>query len=275
MQQHEPRLGGRVALITGVSRRQGIAFAVARRLLGAGADVFITHHRPHDEQQPWGADDIDEVLAALRSIDPTRRVADLGIDLADPVAPQKVMREAVAAFGHIDVLACVHARSGGDGPLDQMTAEHLDGHFAVNTRSTILLTREFALQHDGRRGGRVVWFTSGQQLGPMQDEIAYATSKAALAGVAASVADGLADRGILLNVVNPGPVDTGYLDEAGGVYTAEQLDELRRMFPLGRFGEPDDPARLVEFLVSDDGEWVVGQVLDSEGGFRRWDAPRR
>ncbi|HHV21564.1 MAG TPA: SDR family oxidoreductase [Propionibacterium sp.] len=271
--QPSPPLIGRVALVTGVSRRQGIAFAVTKRLLAMGADVFVTHHRPHDEVQPWGADDVDAVLADLRGIDPNRRVEHLGADLAHPAAPRRVVDAASAAYGHLDILVCVHAQSGGDGPLADMTAATLDQHYAVNTRSTILLTRELAARHDGRPGGRVVWFTSGQQLGPMRDEIAYAASKAALAGVAASVADDLIDRGILLNVINPGPVDTGYLSPAGGFFTPEQLDGLRTMFPLRRFGEPDDVARLVAFLVSDEGRWVVGQVLNSEGGFRRWVVP--
>ena len=96
---------------------------------------------------------------------------------------------------------------------------------------------------------------------------AYATSKAALAGVTASVAAGLVTHGIVLNTVNPGPVNTGYLDE-GVFHTAERLAEIRERFPLGRFGVPDDPARLIAWLVSDEAQWVVGQVLDTEGGFQ-------
>jgi 3-oxoacyl-[acyl-carrier protein] reductase len=115
----------------------------------------------------------------------------------------------------------------------------------------------------------VVWLTSGQQLGPMPDEIAYATSKAALAGVTASVAAGLIRRGIGLNTVNPGPVNPGDLDE-GVLLDAERLDEIRERFPLGRFGEADDPARLIAWLVGDDATWVVGQVISTEGGFERW-----
>lgn len=128
-------------------------------------------------------------------------------------------------------------------------------------RATLMLTKAFASQHDGRPGGRVIWMTSGQGLGPMSDNLAYATSKAALAGATWSVADILVERGILLNTINPGPVNTGYLDDAPS--------ELMRSFPGGKPGEPDDPARLVGWLVSDEGRWVVGQVLDSEGGFRR------
>ena len=169
-------LSGRVAVVTGVSRRDGIAFAVTKRLLADGADVFLTHHRAHDEQQPWGADDLDTVLAELRAVDPHRRIEHLGADLADPNAPARVINAATAAYGHLDILLCVHAQSGDDGPLATMTAERLDQHYAVNTRSTILLTKEFADRHDARPGGRVIWFTSGQGLGPMREEIGYAAS---------------------------------------------------------------------------------------------------
>ncbi|WP_425309165.1 SDR family oxidoreductase [Ammonicoccus fulvus] len=261
---------GRVALVTGVSRRQGIAYACAARLLAMGADVFVTHHQPHDERQPWGADDLELVLAGLREVDPARRIEHFGADLADPEAPQRVLDAAAGAYGHVDILLAVHAQSGEDGPLGEMTATMIDSHYAVNTRSTILLTKLFAAQHDGRDGGRVVWFTSGQGLGPMRDEIAYAASRAALAGVAASVSDDLIDQGILLNVINPGPVDTGYLGEDAGLYPPEQLASLKRRFPLHRFGEPEDVARLVAFLASDEGRWIAGQVLNTEGGFRRW-----
>ena len=103
--------------------------------------------------------------------------------------------------------------------------------------------------------------TSGQTLGPMSDNLAYAVSKAALAGSTWSVADHLVGKGILLNTINPGPVNTGYLDDVPEAF-------LER-FPQHRLGEPDDPARLIAWLVSDEGEWMAGQVLNSEGGFRR------
>ena len=106
-----------------------------------------------------------------------------------------------------------------------------------------------------------MWMTSGQNLGPMPDNLAYVISKAALAGATASAAAELAGAGILLNTVNPGPVNTGYLDDAPA--------GLLERFPTGRLGRPDDPARLIAWLVSDEGEWMVGQVLSSEGGFRR------
>lgn len=262
-------LDGRVALVTGVSRRAGIGYAIALRLAGLGADLFLAHYRAHDEGQPWGADDIEQVLDGVREqrAREGQRVLGAGPNLADPEAPQVLVDEALRACGHLDILVCNHARSGGDGPLGDLTAAMLDAHWAVNTRSCLLLAQAFAAQHDGRPGGRVVLMTSGQALGPMPGEVAYAASKAALAGVTLTLADQLADAGITVNAVNPGPVDTGYLDE-----------ELRRrllpMFPLGRIGEPDDPARLIAWLVTDDGGWVTGQVLSTEGGFARWRTPQ-
>ena len=261
-------LRGRVAVVTGVSRRQGIGFATAVRLAAAGADLFVTHHRAHDDSQPWGADDIEAVLDGIRDarLDEGQRVVDMAVDLAVSDAPDRVMARAVKAYGHVDILICNHARSGGDGALGELTAEMLDGHWAVNTRSTLLLVQAFAAQHDGREGGRVVLMTSGQGLGPLPGEIAYGASKAALSGITLTLADQLADDGITLNTVNPGPVDTGYM-------TPELAEHLVPMFPLGRMGRPDDPARLIEWLVTDAGRWMTGQVLNSEGGFARWRPP--
>lgn len=259
-------LSGRTALVTGVSRRRGIGFAIAARLAALGASLVVHHHRPHDEDQWWGADDLADVLAALRGhLVPGAALVDVGLDLGADGAGEELVRRAVDAAGHLDVLVCNHASSSHDGALADITEADLDHHWRVEARSTLMATRAFAAQHDGREGGRVVWLTSGQGQGPMPGEVAYVTAKAALAGATLTVADGLADQGILLNTVNPGPVNTGYLD-----LPEEEAAPLRRRFPAGRFGEPDDPARLVAWLVGDEGRWMVGQVLHTEGGFRRW-----
>lgn len=261
-------LEGRTALVTGVSRRRGIGFAVARRLLREGASVAIQHWAPHDAEQEWGGDDLAAVVAELRAeLTEGARLIDLSANFAVDGAPEQLVADVTAQFEHLDILVCNQAMSGHDGILAEIDVDDLELHWRVNARATLLMTKAYDAQHDGRVGGRVVWLTSGQQQGPMHDEIAYATSKAALAGVTASVAADLVQRGIVLNTVNPGPVNTGYLDE-GVFHTAERLAEIRERFPLGRFGEPDDPARLIAWLVSDDAQWVVGQVLNTEGGFQ-------
>jgi len=256
-------LSGRVALVTGVSRRVGIGMAVARRLAGLGAGLFVASWTAHDREQPWGADPggVDAVLTELRAGN-RQRVEHLEADFLDPGAPDRVMAAAVGAFGHVDMLVCNHARSSAGG-LGQLTAAELDASFAVNTRAVLLLVQAFAARHDGRAGGRVVLFTSGQHLGPMTGELAYAASKGALAEVTASLADALADRGITLNTINPGPTDTEYVDQ-------ELREQVAEMFPAGRWGAPDDAARLVAWLCTDDARWVTGQIINSEGGFRRF-----
>lgn len=257
-------LRGRVAVVTGASRRGGIGYAIACRLAAYGASVFVHHFVSHDRDQEWGADDIGEVVSGIRAhLVAGAELGDASADLADPDAPRAVIDAAVTEFGHVDALVCNHARSGDDGALGDLDAARLDRHWAVDARSCILLAQSFAAQHDGRPGGSIVFMTSGQQLGPLPGEVAYGAAKAALLGITVTLADQLADQGIRLNTVNPGPVDTGYL-------TADAWDSLRPMFPFGRYGAPDDPARLIAWLSTDEARWVTGQVINAEGGFRRW-----
>jgi 3-oxoacyl-[acyl-carrier protein] reductase len=266
-------LHGRVAVVTGVSRRAGIGYAIARRLAAQGASLVLHHYARHDRDQPWGADPggpeavIRGVTEALA--DPDAAVRHTEADLSDPDAPARLIESAAVTSRFLDILVCNHARSGGDGPLGPLTAGMLDAHWAANTRSSILLAQAFAAQHDDRRpGGRIVFMTSGQDLGPMTGEVAYAASKGALASVTRTLADQLADRGITVNAVNPGPVDTGY---AAFADRPDAHEAVRRHFPQGRWGTPDDPARLIAWLVTDEAAWITGQVINSEGGFRRWD----
>jgi NAD(P)-dependent dehydrogenase (short-subunit alcohol dehydrogenase family) len=130
-------------------------------------------------------------------------------DFADPDAPRAVVAAACAAFGRVDLLIVNHARSG-HGRLADITAPQLDAFLHENVRAMILLVKEFAAQHDGRPGGRVVLLTSGQHLAPMKREVAYAISKGALHQATRTLADELIDRGITVNTVNPGPTDTGW-----------------------------------------------------------------
>ncbi|WP_431814284.1 SDR family oxidoreductase [Kocuria sp. cx-455] len=282
-------LSGQTALVTGVSRRRGIGFAVARAFARLGASVFIHHYGPHDQDQPWGADDLSGVVGEVRAeLTEGAVLGEMSADLRDTGQIQPLIDAAHALTGSLDILVCNHAKSGGDGSILDMTPEALDAFWNTNTRSTLLLTRAFALLktdrpteaarpgdrlgngHDkkfSKPTGRVFWLTSGQGHGPMRGEVAYAASKAALAGVTATVAAELLELGIVLNTVNPGPVDTGYLTPDATDRSLEGVQELLDAQPFGRFGEPSDPAKLISWLATDDGAWIVGQVLTSDGGF--------
>ncbi len=281
-------LRGRTALVTGVSRRRGIGFAVAAEYARLGADVFIHHYAPHDADQPWGTDDLDAVRDALRAeLAPGARFGDLAADLRDAASIPRVITAAQALTGRLDILVCNQALSGDDGSILDMTAERLDAHWQTNARSTLLLTQAFAALHApaadpgrqpgeriGRTGpfaeptGRVFWMTSGQIHGPMRGEVAYVASKAALTGATPTVAAELLDLGIILNTVDPGPVNTGYLDPDTADRPLDEVEAWVRATPFGRFGEPADPARLIAWLSTDAGAWVVGQVLSTDGGMR-------
>src|SRR5205814_5063490 len=159
-----------------------------------GASLVIHHYAPHDRDQPWGADPgglgavIGGVTEALA--DPDAAVWHQEADLSDPDSPSRLVESAAATSRFLDILVCNHARSGGDGPLGTLTAGTLDAHWAVNTRASILLAQAFAARHDDSRpGGRIVFMTSGQDLGPMPGEVAYAASKGALASIVPTLAD--------------------------------------------------------------------------------------
>ena len=252
-----PPLAGRRALVTGCSRRAGIGFAIADRLASLGSDLEVHAFRPYDAAMPWGADagGLGPLLDELRRHGTP--VRGLEADLSEPAAPERLVEDASRA-GHLDIVVANHTYStmGGLGDLE---ADEIDRHLAVNVRATLLLVQAFAARHDGRAGGRVVLLTSGQQATPMPGELAYVASKGALVPLATSLASALAPRGITVNAVNPGATDTGYA-------SPELYRTVVERSPRGRWGRPDDAARLVAWLCTDDADWITGQIIDSNGG---------
>ncbi len=256
----DERLADRAALVTGVSRKQGIGFAITRRLLREGGSAFVQSWTAHDAQQPWGADreGVDGVLAGLGG---TSRLGLAEIDLGDPDGPQRTVDAAVRALGPLNTLVVNHARSSKQG-LGQLTADELDRSWAVNARATLLLVQAFVESYNDQGAGRVVLFTSGQHLAPMVDELPYAVSKGAIHQMTLSLADALIDRGITVNCINPGPTDTGWAGD-----DTEQL--VRNAMPRRRWNSPEEAAAVVMWLLSSDSATVTGQVINAEGGFRR------
>jgi 3-oxoacyl-[acyl-carrier protein] reductase len=221
-----------------------------------GATVFATGWPPHDAEMPWGAEPIEGLgIEVLRH------------DLEDPAVPGALIDEVLARYGQLDIVAAVHARSSSES-LTDVTVTELDRCWNANVRSVVLLAQRFAEVHEpppmtAAPTGRMIWFTSGQHLSPMDGEIAYAISKGALHQMTGSLDHALSASRIVANCINPGPGDTGYS-------TGEANAAVASMFPDGRWGTPADVANLVAFLVSDEGAWIRGQVINSEGGFNRF-----
>lgn len=215
-----------LALITGAARANSIAAGVARRLTADGWDVVTS--------------DLDG--------------CDYASDLSTPDGPEELIRTVIAERGRIDALILSHAHDVETGILDT-TADSFDRHIAVNARASLLLIAEFA-RHVTSEGGVIVAFTSDHTTG----NLPYGASKGALDRIVISAARELGPRGISANVVNPGPIDTGWMNDS-------TREGLTGMHPLGRLGTPNDIGALVAFLISPEGRWVSGQLINADGAF--------
>jgi len=215
-----------LALVTGAARSNSIAAGIVPRLIADGWDVVTSD------------------LAA----------GDHPADLSQLTAPDELIAAVTSARGPLDALVLSHAHDEQSGILDT-TAESFDRHVAVNARASLLLIAAFARQVPDT-GGVIVAFTSDHTTG----NLPYGASKGALDRIVISAARELGPRGISANVVNPGPIDTGWMDD--GARAA-----LTPAHALGRLGTPRDIAGIVSFLLSPQGRWISGQLLHTDGGF--------
>lgn len=215
-----------LALVTGAARANSIAAGIVPRLVADGWDVATSDLRG----------------------------ADYDCDLADPDAPERLVETVRRDRGPLTALVLSHAHDVETGVLDT-SAESFDRHVAVNARASLLLIAAFARQVPAE-GGVIVALTSDATTG----NLPYGASKGALDRIVIAAANELGPSGISANVVNPGPIDTGWI-------SPELHVELERRHPLGRLGTPRDIAGVVAFLVSPEGRWISGQLLHADGAF--------
>jgi 3-oxoacyl-[acyl-carrier protein] reductase len=246
----------KAALVTGVGRRRGIGAALAVALAEDGWDVALSYWHAYDDRLGLGRgrDDVQVIVEEIEALG--RRAVTLPADLERPEAAAALVDDAAARLGTLTGLVLSHCESVNSGILDT-SVESFDRHYAVNVRASWLLLAGFTRQLPPE-GGRVVALTSDAVVG----NVPYGATKGALDRVVLAAAHELADRGVIANAVNPGPIDTGWMD---GATRAEVL----RLQPTGRLGTPQDTADLVRFLLSERGGWVNGQLLHSNGGFPR------
>lgn len=251
----------RIAIVTGASRLKGIGAAVCRELAKAGHPIFFTYWMPYDKEMPWGseANEPKRLKDELEGFGVPVNMMEL--DLTSPEAPEQLFQKVREDLGQPSILVNNAAYSTNDD-YSTITAEGLDKHYFVNIRATTLLSSRFATEFNLGSGGRIVNLTSGQSRGAMPGELSYATTKGAIDAMTVTLAAEVAKLGITVNAINPGPTDTGWM-------TKEIKSSLSGMFPSGRVGMPSDVARTIKFLVSEEAEWVTGQIIHSEGGFRR------
>ena len=246
-----------LALITGASRRAGIGAAVAMRLAQDGWDVATTYWRPYDDRMPWASDPADASWLTEQIVASGARTKGVEADLSLVETPARVFDVVEESIGPVTALVLAHCHGRNSQILDT-TIDSFNMHFAVNARASWLLVREFGRRFAAPAGrGRIVALTSDHVAG----NLPYGASKGALDRIVLAAAQEFRDLGISANVINPGPTDTGWM-------TAEQIDEFTRQTPGGRLGLPDDSANFVSFLCSEEGGWVNGQLLYSNGGIQ-------
>jgi 3-oxoacyl-[acyl-carrier protein] reductase len=253
-------LKGKAGIITGVSRSNGIGFGIARRLASRGANLLLHSFSPYEKMMgvDLKSNESEQILEQLAEYQVSVEQLESDLEIID--SPQEIIDRALKCFSQIDILILNHTHDTLK-TLDELDSYEIDRHLSVNVRASLQLIQKFADHFDAGKGGRIIMLTSGGHLGPMPHP-AYVASKGALHHLTLSLSDILAPKGITVNTVNPGPTLTYQPDEE--IYQAV-LDRM----PAGRWGNPDDAARLISWLVSDEAEWITGQVIDSEGGFRR------
>lgn len=215
-----------IVVVTGAARADSIAAGIVPRLAAAGWDVVTSD------------------LAG----------SDYPCDLATSAGPEALIEAVTADRGPISALVLSHAHDVESGILDT-TVESFDRHIAVNARASLLLIAAFARQVPAD-GGVIVALTSDHTTG----NLPYGASKGALDRLVISAARELGPRKISANVLNPGPINTGWMSDA-------VRETLTTAYPLGRMGTPGDIAGVVAFLLSAEGRWISGQLLNVDGAF--------
>jgi 3-oxoacyl-[acyl-carrier protein] reductase len=209
----------------------------------------------------WGSEpaEAEAVVAELRSIGV--RAAGMEVDLADVTSPARLFAEVERKLGLVTILVNNAAYSVNAG-IEELTAVALDQHYAVNVRGMALLCAEFVKRFrpvGQEENGRIINITSGQGTGPMPGELPYVATKGAVDAFTVTLSAEVAVKGIMVNAVDPGITDTGWIPPELKAKWAAQS-------PMGRIGQPQDAARLVQFLVSPEAGWITGQIIRSRGG---------
>jgi 3-oxoacyl-[acyl-carrier protein] reductase len=246
------KLSGKVAIVTGASK--GIGAAIAKSLAAEGASVVVNYASSKE-----GAGKVVEAIKAAGG----KAIAVKG-DVSKAADARAVVDEAIKTFGHLDVLvnnAGVYEMK----PLDEITEEHFHKTFDINVLGLVLVSKE-AAKHLGK-GGSIVNIGSGVTRLTPPGSAVYSATKGAVDAITGVLSRELGPKGIRVNSVNPGMVETEGTHTAGFIGSSFQNWAVSGT-PLGRIGQPQDIAGVVTFLATDDSGWLTGQVLLASGGMQ-------
>ncbi|MGB3307078.1 MAG: 3-oxoacyl-[acyl-carrier-protein] reductase [Thermomicrobiales bacterium] len=239
----------RVAIVTGGTR--GIGLAIAKRLASDGFDLLVTY-RGDEEAARAAADELQS---------PGRRIELQAADISDADGAGLTIETAMQKLGRIDALIN-NAGITRDGLIMRMSEDDWDDVLDTNLKGAFLTSKAAIRPMLRQRSGRIVNLTSVVGLVGNAGQANYASAKAGLVGLTKSLAKEVGSRGITVNAVAPGFIDTRLTD----VLPEDLKSNLLKQTPLGRFGSPEDVAGAVSFLVSPDAAFITGHVLTVDGG---------
>ncbi|TFK41453.1 hypothetical protein BDQ12DRAFT_678020 [Crucibulum laeve] len=250
---HSTSLAGKVAIVTGSSR--SIGAAVVRRLSDEGASVVVNYVN--------NAAPADELVKEITSKGKGNAVA-VKADASTIAGGQFLLDETLKAFGKIDIVV-LNAGIMGSADLARLDEAQFDAHINANVKGPLFLAQAVA-PHLPTPGGRIIFFSSTLTgaSAVLPNALAYVASKGAVEQIVRVLAKDLGSKGITVNAVAPGPVDTTLFRNG----KPEQVIKfITSQHPSNRLGQPEDVAPLVALLSSDAGQWINGQTIRVNGGF--------
>ena len=242
-------LSGKTALVTGAGR--GIGKAIAKKLASLGATVVVNYSGSKEKAE----ETVAEIVAAGGSAEAMQ------CDVSDFKACEELAKAVVAKYGKLDILVN-NAGVTRDGLLMGMSEEDYDKVLDTNLKGAFNMTRHFSRVFLKQRSGRIINISSVSGVMGNAGQANYSASKAGLIGLTKSVARELAGRGVCVNAVAPGFIET----DMTNAMKEDAKKKLIENIPLGRIGKPDDIAEAVAFLAGDASSYITGQVLCVDGG---------
>ncbi len=243
------RLSGKIALITGAGR--GIGAQIAKDFVGEGAAVIVNY----SGSEQAAAQTVSEIKAAGGSAESYK------CNVADFEASAQMISYVTEKYGKLDILVN-NAGITRDGLLMRMSEEDFDSVINVNLKGTFNCIKNVSRQMLRQKSGRIINMSSVVGIAGNAGQVNYAASKAGVIGITKSAAKELASRGITVNAIAPGYIDT----DMTNVLPDSVKETIKTAIPLGRIGNVSDIARTAVFLASDDAAYITGQVISVDGG---------
>ena len=247
------KLENKVAVVTGASK--GIGAAIARHMATEGASVVVNY-----SSSKQGAERVVEEITKAGG-----RGISVKADVSDPAEIERLFAEAGKAYGTVDILVN-NAGVYDFAPVEDLTEDHFHRQFNLNVLGLLLATRA-AVKQFSPEGGSVINISSVVSTVGFPGTVVYSGTKGAVDSVTRSLAKELGPRGIRVNAINPGMIETEGV-HAAGIADSELRQQVEAQTPLGRIGQPDDIAKVAVFFASDDSGWVTGETLMVSGGQR-------